>query len=219
MPPLLHQPPDQAQPVVLVVDRELAGEAEQLGLAAEQPRGERVERADPQAGRVAVEQPADPLLHLARGLVGEGHGEDPVGRHAVPVDQARDAGGEHARLPRARAREHEQRAVDVLHRLPLRRVERVAPARAPEVSIMWRAPPAECESRNRLPSRSAPAPARRRGRPRRRGATSARPMPQPPRLVVMPGSNRVRRISRGMPGPSSITRISPIPCSRRRLAG
>ena len=36
-------------------------------------------------------------------------------------------------------------------------------------------------------------------------------MPQPPRLVVMPGSNRVRRISLGTPGPSSITRISPMP--------
>ena len=62
MPPLVHQPLDQAEAVVLVVDGEAPGEAEQLGLAPEQPGGERVESTDPEPRRVALEQPADPVL-------------------------------------------------------------------------------------------------------------------------------------------------------------
>ena len=116
---------DEAEPVVLVVDGELPAEPDQLRLAPEQPGRQRVERADPEARRVPVEQPADPLLHLARGLVGECHREDPIGRHAVPIDQVRDARGEHARLARARPGQHQDRSVDVLHRLMLGRVERV----------------------------------------------------------------------------------------------
>ena len=76
--PLLHQPPDEAQAVVFVVDGELPAEPEQRRLPPEQAGGERMEGADPEARWVAVEQPSDPVLHLARGLVGEGHGEDPV---------------------------------------------------------------------------------------------------------------------------------------------
>ena len=120
---LVHQALDQAQPVVLVVDGETPGEAEQLRLAAEQSRGERVERTDPETRGIAPEQPADPLLHLSRGLVGEGDRKDPVGRHPVPVDQAGDPGGEDARLPRPRAGEHQQGTVHVLHGLPLRRIQ------------------------------------------------------------------------------------------------
>ena len=42
---------------------------------------------------------------------------------AVDVDQPRDARGEHARLARAGAGEHEERSVDVQHGLALRGVE------------------------------------------------------------------------------------------------
>jgi hypothetical protein len=123
MAPLVHQPLDQAEPVIFIVDGEPSREAKQLRLPAEQSRRERVEGADPEARRIPTEQPADPLLHLPRGLVGERHREDPIRRHALSVDQMGDPGGEDARLPRPRAGEHQQGSVDVLHGLPLRRVE------------------------------------------------------------------------------------------------
>jgi hypothetical protein len=47
--PLFHQAADEVEPVVLIVDRELAGEAEGLGLVPEQPGREGVEGADPEA--------------------------------------------------------------------------------------------------------------------------------------------------------------------------
>ena len=105
MPPLLLQPLHQSEPVVLIVDREPPGEAKQLRLAPQEPRRERVERADPEAGRVAIEQTPDPLLHLAGRLVRERDREDPVGGHAVAIDQVGDPGGKHAGLARPRARE------------------------------------------------------------------------------------------------------------------
>jgi hypothetical protein len=120
---LLHEPPDQADPVIFVVDGELAGEAQQLGLPAEQPRRERVEGADPKAGGVPVEQTADALLHLARCLVGECHREDPLRGDPVPVDEGRYPHGEHPRLAGAGAGQHQERPLDVLHRLSLGGIE------------------------------------------------------------------------------------------------
>ena len=52
-------------------------------------------------------------------------GEDPTRIDAVVIDEARDARGEHARLAGAGAGEHEQRAVDVQHRLALRGIQPV----------------------------------------------------------------------------------------------
>ena len=124
MPLLFHQPADQTEPVVLIVDGKLAGKAQQFRLAPQHPGGEGVERPDPQPGRVPIQQPPDPVLHLSGGLVGEGHGEDAVGRHAVPVDQGGNAHGEDSRLPRAGARQHQQRPFDMLHGFPLGRVQR-----------------------------------------------------------------------------------------------
>ena len=49
-------------------------------------------------------------LHLAGGLVGEGHRQDVVGRDAHLVDQVGDAVGQHARLARAGPGQHQHRA-------------------------------------------------------------------------------------------------------------
>ena len=120
---LVHEAAHQRHAVVLVVDGEPPGEAEPLRLAPEQAGRERVEGPDPEAGRIAPEELRDPVLHLARRLVGEGDGEDPVGGDSMALDQAGDAGGEHAGLPRPGPGEHQQRPMDVLHRLALRGIQ------------------------------------------------------------------------------------------------
>ena len=74
------------------------------------------------AGRVA-EQQLDALAHLLRGLVGEGDGQELAGARAAGVHEPGDAVREHARLARAGAGEHEQRALAVGHRLALGRVQ------------------------------------------------------------------------------------------------
>ena len=70
---LLHQP----DLVVGVEDGEVGFQPGQLGVAAQHARGDGMERAQPlHALDHAADQRADALLHLARGLVGEGHGQD-----------------------------------------------------------------------------------------------------------------------------------------------
>ncbi len=99
VPQVVEQPADEGVAVVLIVDRELPGEAEDLGLAAEESGAQAVEGPDPEPGRVATQQTADPLLHLPRRLVGEGDGEDPVGADPVRLDEPGDPEGEHPWRP------------------------------------------------------------------------------------------------------------------------
>ena len=58
-------------------------------------------------------QLADPLLHFARGLVGEGDAEDVAGRDAA-LDQVRDAKGDDPGLAGAGAGQNQHRAVNGL---------------------------------------------------------------------------------------------------------
>ena len=99
-------------------------------------------------------------------------------------------------LPGARAGEDQQRAVHVLHRLPLRGIEGVLELGRRSVDH------AACAASGMRIRKLAPFSVGSSVRtPRWASSTtrreSARPMPQPPRLVVIPGSNSVRRISRG----------------------
>ena len=57
-----------------------------------------------------LQQPVDALGHLAGGLVGEGDGQDGVGRDAFLADQPGDAAGDDAGLARAGSGEDQQRA-------------------------------------------------------------------------------------------------------------
>ena len=93
--------------VGLVVDREVAVEAEAVGVLAQQAGAEAVEGADPDAA--ARHQRLDALPHLAGGLVGEGDGEDVVGPDAL-VQQVGDAAGDDARLAAAGPGQDQQRA-------------------------------------------------------------------------------------------------------------
>jgi hypothetical protein len=119
----LHQPLDDAEGIILIVDGEARRPLHQRRGGAHHARADRVKRSHPHAGRATPEQALDAISHLAGGLVRERHGENLVGRHAVHVDQPSDARGEHARLAGSRAGEHENRAVDVQDCIPLRRVQ------------------------------------------------------------------------------------------------
>ena len=120
---LLHQPLDDAERIVLIVDRERRRATDEVRGGPQHPRADRVERSRPHARGLGAEQAADALAHLAGGLVRERHREDLPRVDAFDVDQSRDARRQHARLSRAGAGEDEQRAVDVQHGFPLRRVE------------------------------------------------------------------------------------------------
>ena len=69
------------------------------------------------------EHPLEPLAHLRGGLVGERDREDLVRLDAMRPDQVGDPVREDAGLARARARDDEERPVDVEHCLALGRVE------------------------------------------------------------------------------------------------
>ena len=84
-----------------------------------------VERGDPHDPGAATHQLLDALLHLGRGLVGEGDGQDRAGVRLALGDRPGDATGEHPGLARARAGDDEQRGTGVHHRGPLGLVEAV----------------------------------------------------------------------------------------------
>ena len=118
---LLHQ----AQLVVGIEDREVGLEADQLGVAPEQARAQRVEGAEPEALDAVPEQQRDAQDHLARRLVGEGDREDLIRPRPAGHEHVGKARGEHAGLAGAGAREHQERPVACLDRRPLLRIERV----------------------------------------------------------------------------------------------
>ena len=93
-------------------------------MAAQDLDADGVEGAEPgHALDGAAHQRADALLHLARGLVGEGHGEDLGGARAARAQNVGNAGGQHAGLARAGARQHQDRPIERLHGGPLLRIE------------------------------------------------------------------------------------------------
>ena len=66
---------------------------------------------------------ADALLHLARGLVGEGHGKDLAREGTIGGEDVGDTGGEYTGFARASACEDEHGAIDGFDRFALFRVE------------------------------------------------------------------------------------------------
>ena len=96
---------------------------EPLGLPPEDAPAGGVEGEDPDRARRAAEHPLEALAHLPRRLVRERDREDLVRLDAAGVDQVRHPIGEHARLPRARPGDDEQRAFGGENGLALRLVE------------------------------------------------------------------------------------------------
>ena len=119
----LHEPFDHRELLVFIVDRERCGPMELLRGPAHDARTDRVKRAHPHALRLVAELARYPFAHFASGLVGERHRENAVRLNATLENEAGDARGEHTRLARAGAGEHEQRTIAVLDRLALCRIQ------------------------------------------------------------------------------------------------
>ena len=84
---------------------------DRLAVAPQHAGAQRVERARLDVLAGVADEVRDPLPELARGAVGERHGEDPVRPDGLDADQVRDPVGDDARLARPGAGEDEQRAV------------------------------------------------------------------------------------------------------------
>ena len=98
----------QARCVGLVVDRELSWVAEQVGVGSQDAHAGRVEGGDPHRLGDGADELGDATAHLVGGFVGERDGEDRRRRDAL-VDEVGDAVGEHPRLARSGAGDHQQR--------------------------------------------------------------------------------------------------------------
>jgi hypothetical protein len=121
---LLHDVHHQRLDVGLVENREAGLVAQLAVLLADDVQAQVVKGGDRQAAALAgAQQGADALLHLAGGLVGEGHGDDVLGADAAILDQMGDLAGDHAGLAGTGAGEHQERAADVVHGLLLPGVE------------------------------------------------------------------------------------------------
>ena len=123
---LLHRARHERSLVLRVVDDEVRRDAHGRAVSPQEPRARRVERADPELLReLFPEQTREPRAHLARRLVRERDREDAVRRDARLGHEVRDAIGDDARLSAARAREDEERPVDVRDGFRLRRIQSV----------------------------------------------------------------------------------------------
>ena len=95
------------------------------GVSPEDSGADGVESPDPHAGGLGDEKIADAIPHLFGRLVREGHGHDAAWIDSVMFDQSRDTTGEHASLAGARAREHQERTLEMLHCLALLGIEQL----------------------------------------------------------------------------------------------
>ena len=110
---------EQAQLVVGIEDGEIGPQAHKLGMHAQNLGADRVERAEPRHRLLRTGEDGDPLAHLARGLVGEGHRQDLMSAGAAGRNDVGNSGGEDAGLAHACAGENENRPVQRLDRPPL----------------------------------------------------------------------------------------------------
>ena len=106
--------------VGVVVHNKVAVQADLLAELAQQAGAQGMKRADPQMlADVIADELADALLHLLRGLVGEGHGQNVARRDIALGDEIGDAMRKNARFARPRARKQQQRPGSMQHGLPL----------------------------------------------------------------------------------------------------
>ena len=122
----LYQLFEQAQLIVRIEDGEIGFEIDQFGVAAQDLDANGVEGAQPlHAFHRAADQGADPILHFARGLVGEGHRQDLPGRCPARGKDVSDAGGQHTGLAGASACQHKQGSIMAFHRVTLLGIEAI----------------------------------------------------------------------------------------------
>ena len=110
---------DDAPAVLGVVNGEVGRVIDPVRFDAQDAGKDGVEGAHPDVARLGLAHNlADAPLHLARGLVGEGQGENGEGVDPL-VDQVGDAVGEHSGLSGPRAGHHHHGALNVPCRRPL----------------------------------------------------------------------------------------------------
>ena len=125
---------DQPLLIVGVEDGEVGLQPDQLGVAAQDLGGDRVEGAQPaQALGRRADQVGDPLAHLARRLVGEGDGQQLPRPGPAGGQDVGQAGGQHPGLAGAGAGQHQHRALDRLDRRALLGVQAVQIVGRPRV--------------------------------------------------------------------------------------
>ena len=104
----------QSQGILLVVDREAAGDAEARGFGTQDAHAGTVEGRDPHRLGPRPDQLGYSLLHLAGGLVREGDGQDLARLRITGGEQMSHATREHASLARTGARHDQQRGAAML---------------------------------------------------------------------------------------------------------
>ena len=114
---------DQPEALLRVENRERVRPPEELRVAPQQARTDRVEGPHPEPGGLAVQQMPDAGAHLAGRLVREGDREDPPERHAVLADEVHDPGGQNPCLAGARPGEHQDGSLEVRDGLSLLGIE------------------------------------------------------------------------------------------------
>jgi hypothetical protein len=122
-PEVAHDAREHRALVAVVVNHEVPFERDLLGVTPQQPRTDRVKRADPQGGGTLGEKRREPLAHLRGGLVRESDGQNAPGRHAPFGHQVSHAVRDHARFAAAGARKHHQRPLAMQYRFALAIVE------------------------------------------------------------------------------------------------
>ena len=124
---LLQQP----HLIVDIEHGEIGFQLHQFGVEAQDASADRVEGAEPRhAFDGLAEHLAEPQLHLARRLVGEGHRQDFVRPRPALAQDVGDARGQHAGLAGAGAGQHQNRPVQRLDRIALLGIEAVEILRA-----------------------------------------------------------------------------------------
>ena len=119
---ILDDVADEGLLIVLVVDGEAPVVPQGVDLHGEEPGAKSMEGEQPHTRLLAGEL-LHPFLHLPSGLVGEGQGQDMVGRHAFFRDQVCDAGGQHPGFAAAGPGQHQQGTFRAGDRLPLRGIQ------------------------------------------------------------------------------------------------
>ena len=120
---LLEQPLDEPKLIVRVEDLELLGQTRILPVRAQKAMSQTMEGTDPHAADRSAEHLVESTAHLARGLVGEGDGQDRPGLDLLDLKQPGDAMNEHARLARSGTGKDQQMARIGGNGFALRRVE------------------------------------------------------------------------------------------------
>ncbi len=116
---------DQGFWVVSVEDDEFGFIRQLVGFTPQEAGAHGVKGAQPDAFKVALHHVDHTVFHLARGLVGEGYGDDIVGRDVLALDEVGQTAGKHARFARPGSGQHQNLTVTRSDGLVLPGIERI----------------------------------------------------------------------------------------------